>query len=69
VEVTAYFLTGQILSSSETARNRKKVSQKQLATHRQQITGRKETKDLGEKLDEIPEYTNRCTILKSKSFL
>jgi hypothetical protein len=39
-----------------------------LASHRQQINDKKETKDLGEKLDGIPEYTNRCTILKSKVF-
>jgi hypothetical protein len=42
-----------------------KVPQKQLATHSQQISDKKETKDLGEKFEGIREYTNTCAILKN----
>lgn len=42
------------------------VPQEQLATHIQQISDKKETKDLGENFEGIQEYINTCTILKNK---
>jgi len=44
------------------------VPQEQLATHSQQISDKKETKDLGDNFEGIQKYTNTCTILKNKEF-
>ena len=51
----------------ETARNRKQSSAEAIGvTQSQQISDKKETKDLGEKFEGTQEYTNTCSILKNK---